>query len=131
MDSGAAECVCGVGHFESVLMITDDSRPGAGVEYICADGGRIPNLGEKRVQGLTTEGSKLNVTFQVAPVDRPLLSVEKLTAGGHVVNFQKNGGTITHVKTGAVTAIRRANGVFVIDIWVPTFANANPGGTRQ
>jgi hypothetical protein len=131
VDSGAAECVCGVNHFDSVLMNTDDNRTGAGVEYICADGGRIPNLGEKRVQGLTTEGSKLNVTFQVAPVDRPLLSVEKLTAGGHVVNFEKNGGTITHVKTGAVTAIRRSNGVFVIDIWVPTFANAKPGGTRQ
>ncbi len=71
------------------------------------------------------------MTFQVAPVDRPLLSVEKLTAGGHKVNFEKGGGTITHVKTGAVTTIRRANGVFVIDIWVPTLATARPVGARQ
>jgi len=127
IDSGAAECVCGVGHFESVAMLTGEDRPNAGVEYVCADGGRIPNIGEKHVKGLTTDGLKLNVNFQVTPVDRPLISVGKLTKAGHKVVFGMNGGTITHNRSGAVTPFRRENGVYVLDLWVPSVS----GGIRQ
>jgi hypothetical protein len=127
VDSGAAECVCGVNHFQSVNMVTGEDRAHAGVEYVCADGGRIPNLGEKHVKGLTTDGLKLNVNFQVTPVDRPLISVGRLIKSGHKVEFSPSGGTITHGKSGAVTPFRSENGVYVLDLWVPSL----PGGSRQ
>ena len=47
VDSEAAECVCGVSHFKSVVLESGDDRAHAGVKYVCADGGRIPNIGER------------------------------------------------------------------------------------
>ena len=53
MDSGAGECVCGPQHFEGIAMCEDPKRPGASMEYVTADGGRLPNLGEKHVAGIS------------------------------------------------------------------------------
>ncbi len=48
--------------------------------YVTADGGRVPDMGEKMVNGLTGEGAKLAVNFQVTAVDRPPTAASKLTA---------------------------------------------------
>lgn len=128
LDSGAGECVCGPDHFEAVNTMTSPDRTGAGVEYICADGGRIPNLGEKRVQAVTDEGSRLAVNFQVAPVDRPLIAVSKLTAAGHHVFFGKDAGVILHSVTGAETKFQKRDNVYVMKLWVPKMIA--PGGSR-
>ena len=53
MDSGAGECVCGPQHFEGTSMSEDPKCPGASTEYETADGGRLPNLGEKHVAGIS------------------------------------------------------------------------------
>ena len=79
------------------------------MEYVCADGGRIPNLGEKSVGGLSDEGQKLAITFQVANVDRPLIAVSKLTAAGHDVWFGKTYGVITNGTTGQSTQLTKKN----------------------
>ena len=46
LDSGAADCVCGLEHFPEE-MLTEPTEQMADVQYICADGGKIPNLGSK------------------------------------------------------------------------------------
>jgi hypothetical protein len=136
VDSGAAECVCGPNHFSSVTTCIDANRKSAGVEYVCADGGRVPNLGEKDVSGLTFDGKNFACNFQVTNVSRPLLAVAKLTAAGHGVWFGKNHGVITHGVTGEETVFPKKHGVFVLQIWVRR-ANANPtaspmsGNSRQ
>ena len=43
----------------------------AGVHYLAADGGRIPNLGEVEVAFLTKEQHRCRMAFQVANVKRP------------------------------------------------------------
>ena len=134
MDSGAGECVCGPQHFEAMAVRVDPNRAGAGVEYVCADGGRICNMGEKSVSGLSDEGVKLAINFQVTTVDRPLIAVSKLTAAGHQVWFGQDFGTITHGVTGKSTKFHRKNGVYVLKIWVPrpaTEQSSSSGGIRQ
>jgi hypothetical protein len=131
MDSGAGECVCGPQHFGGVRTRADANRASAGVEYVCADGGRIPNLGEKAINGLSEEGQKLAINFQVTSVDRPLIAVSKLTAAGHNVWFGRDHGVITHGVTGKHTTFLKTNGVYVLKVWVPLPAAAVSGGTRQ
>ena len=135
MDSGAGECVCGPQHFQGIETQTDPERAGAGTEYICADGGRIPNMGEKLVCGVSEEGSKLSINFQVTTVDKPLIAVSKLTAAGHQVWFGKQHGVITHGVTGKTTTFEKKNGVYVLRVWAPKPATArtpsSSGGIRQ
>jgi hypothetical protein len=134
LDSGAGECVCGPQHFGGIDMTVDPNRAGAGTEYVCADGGRIPNMGEKSVPGLSDAGTRLAIKFQVTTVDRPLIAVSKLTAAGHIVKFGNQNGTITHGATGKQTQFRKKNGVYVLRIWVPRAppaSSSSPGGSRQ
>ena len=69
------------------------------MHYVAADGGRIPNLGECKVHVLTKEQHRSSITFQVADVQKPILSVSALTSLGHAVVFGKTGGAITHLRS--------------------------------
>ena len=102
----------------SHLCVHDEARKGAGVENICADGARIPNMGEKLVRGITDEGTSVAVNFQVAAVDKPLIAISKLTEAGHDVQFTKEGGDSTHKATGNRTFFSKKSGVYVIRLWV-------------
>ena len=79
VDSDARECVCGPPHFSSTQLKVDPNRDSAGAAYVGADGGRVPNQGEKSASGLSDNVGGLVVNFQVTAVDRLLISVSKLT----------------------------------------------------
>ena len=71
IDSGAAESV--IPHTlvtDYAISPTDKSR--AGVCYTSATGEPIPSLGEQKLPLATVEGSLRAMTFQVAPVAKPL-----------------------------------------------------------
>jgi hypothetical protein len=133
LDSGAGECVCGPDHFVNTKIVADAGRNSVHAEYVTADGGRLYNFGEKAVTGQTGDGERLSILFQVTSVDKPLIAVSKLTAAGHHVHFEKNGGVVTHGSTGRSTAFEKKNGVYILKIWVPQAAAdvATPGGTRR
>jgi hypothetical protein len=135
LDSGAGECVCGPQHFSGIEMTVNPNRASAGTEYICADGARIRNQGEKLVPGLSDEGSSMSINFQVTQVEMPLIAVSKLTAVGHRVWFEGDHGVIQHGSSGRQTKFFKKKGVFVLRIWVPrarpTSAAALSGGRRQ
>ena len=116
MDSGAGECVCGPSHFKAFSVRADADRPGAGVEYVCADGATIPNIGEKLVPGVTDSGEAFKVNFQVCDVDRPLIAVSRLAAAGYDVWFGEAGGTIVHKRTGRETPFTKKKGVYVMRV---------------
>ncbi len=78
--------------------------------------------GEKAVSGLTGDGAKLAINFQVMAVDRPLIAVSRLAAAGYEVCFSRGGGTITHVLTGKVTPFVKMHGAYVLKVWVPKAA---------
>ena len=126
--------MCGPQHYRGVRTLADENRASAGVEYVCADGGRIPNLGEKAINGLSEEGQKLAIKFQVTNVDRPLIAVSKLTSAGHDVWFGETHGVITHGVTGKHRTFIKKDSVYVLKVWVPRPAAAAAsvsGGTRQ
>ena len=81
-------------------------------------------MGEKAVKSLSDDGGKLNINFQVTAVDRPLISVAKLTAAGHRVQFGPDKATITNDATGRVTHVDKKNGVYVLRMWVPAAVSA-------
>lgn len=122
--------MCAPHHFGGLGVRDEAGRSGVGVEYVCADGSRIPNVGEKLVPGLTDAGSKFQVNFQVTDVDRPLIAVSKLAAAGHDVWFGDTGCVITHARTRRETTFTKKNGVYVLRIWAPRRATPSSWGSR-
>ena len=80
------------------ILETDKSRSGAC--YASATGEPIPNLGEQKLPFATKEGSMRAMTFQAAPVAKPLGSVKRICQAGHYVIFDENGSYIANKTTG-------------------------------
>ena len=92
-----------------------------GVNYTAANGQKIPNLGEVRVDGVTNGNEHLNLTFQVAGVKKPLGSVRKMCAAGNRVVFEDisetHGGYVENRTTGARIPINKEGGTYGVAIW--------------
>eukprot|EP00974_Lingulodinium_polyedra_P028227 2724474-Lingulodinium_polyedra.AAC.1 len=60
--------------------------------------------------------------FQVAPVNKPLGSVRRIVQQGNKVVFSDDGegSYIEHRATGQRTALTERNGVYVLNVWMPT-----------
>ena len=117
VDSGATETVLGEEDLPSIeLKAGAASR--RGTEYEVANGVRIPNLGEKRFMAYTEEGSVRSITAQVCEVNKPLLSVRKVMAGGSRVVFDEEGSYIESKATGERTWMRESGGMFMLKMYV-------------
>ena len=57
--------------------------------------------------------------FQLAEVDRPLISVARLVDAGNRVVFGPTGGFIAHVATGRKVQLVRDGNVYLLDMRVP------------
>ena len=120
VDSGAAASVLPIDLLDD-YQVTEGEGKKNGVMYTTADGGEIPNLGEKRVAFKTREGIQGEVDFQVADVKRPLLSVTAVTKRGSRVVFDETGGQIVSPDGEKKIKFHRRAGVYVLDLWVPPF----------
>ena len=131
MDSGAAQCVA-----------PPDMAPGApilpsagsqrGQNYLAANGDRMPNMGEQKLQIMTADGGSADLGFQITGVTRPLFAVSEIADRGNRVIFGKNGGVIQNLTTGKLTPFPRSGGVYVLDFYLPeSVASPNLGFTRQ
>ena len=90
-------------------MISEDMLPNIpikqgnasrrGVQYEVAHGVRIPNLGDKKFQGYSEEGTVRSITTQVCEVNKGLLSVRKVVEAGNRVVFDSKGSYIEDKKT--------------------------------
>ena len=78
----------------------------AGVCYVSATGEPIPNLGEQRLPLATIEGSLRAMTFQAAPVAKPLGSVKKMCQAGHMVVFDDECSYIYNKNTQEINWLR-------------------------
>ena len=108
IDSGAAEIV--VPHAlmtNYAISPTDKSR--AGVCYASATCEPIPNLGEQKLPLATVEGSFRAMTFQVAPLAKPLGFVQRICAAGHMVVFDSEGSYIVNKEAGELNWLRHDN----------------------
>ena len=117
VDSGAAATVVP----EKLLpdhAIRQGSAARRGVHYLAADGGRIPNLGELDVQFLTREQHRCSMTFQVADVSKPILSVSDVVAKGNDVSFHATGGTITNHRSKTQISFHNVGGVYLLTVLI-------------
>ena len=87
-----------------------------GVQYLAADGGRIPNLGEVHLGFLTKEQHRCRITFQVANVKRPLLAVGTLTKAGNDLHFTASGGQIVNRRTKRIINFTKVDGIYVLEL---------------
>ena len=118
VDSGATETVVN----EDMLPDVETKEGAAsrrGVEYEVANGEKIPNLGEKKFRGTTSEGKSRNITAQVCDVNKALLSVKKVMAAGNRVVFDSEGSFIEDKVTKDKMWMTEEKGMFLIKMWVP------------
>ena len=117
VDSGAAETV--IPHdLVTDHRICDTEASRSGLCYASATGQPIPNLGEQRLPLMTVEGTMRGMTFQAAPVSRPLGSVKKICKSGHRVVFDEEGSYIQNKANGEINWMREEQGNYILDLWV-------------
>jgi hypothetical protein len=129
IDSGAEESVAPPGLFPGTVRPSAMSR--AGGKYRAANGARIPNLGQQRVPFMNDAGDKCGTVFQVAEVERPLLSASQLAASGNSVVIDRSSGKIVSDKSGKTMRLVKHGGVYVLKMWIPTSAVLAPGFPGQ
>ena len=127
VDSGAADNVMSRKMLQLRRLknkIRESAASRAGVYYVAADNGRIPNEGEIEFPFQTKDGTKHEWTFQVADVNKVLAAVSAMVDSGHRVTFDKDEATgadlscIVHKATGKCIKMRRDRNVWVIDTFV-------------
>ena len=92
-----------------------------GIEYECANGRPLYNLGEKRCDAMLGNGKDIiGMAFQVVDVGRALLSVSRVCAQGHDVVFSEKKGSFIHLDGDPRKAVplRNSGGVFELDVWM-------------
>ena len=117
VDSGATETVV------KEEMLTAETTEGAasrrGVQYEVANGVLIPNLGEKKFQGVSEENITRGLTAQVADVNKALLSVRKVVKAGNRVVFDDDEGSYIEDKvTKERMWLREEQGMYMLRLWV-------------
>ena len=129
-DSGAADHVAPIGTANH-LEVRETTASRQGVKYVAANGQRISNLGQRKIQGVTDEGTPLGMTWQVADVKKPLASVGRMCDAGNVAVFTKSGGYVVpgeymenvigllEKMDKSTLRMKRENGVYNFNLWVP------------
>ena len=116
VDSGAEETVAPPGLLPG--QVEESPMQRAGGRYRAANGSRLPNLGQQVAPFRTAEGLSRSLRFQIAGVERPLISVAQLAKTGHRVEFGADEGHIVHVPTGQRLRLQRTGGVYLLRMLV-------------
>ena len=133
VDSGAAESVLPVNVVPNEKLIEGEAKK-RGVRYVAANGGRMENLGEKKVRFRRDGSSHVSsIVFQVTEVGKPLASVSRILDKGNSVVFSRNGegSYIINEKTREKIPIKEEKGTFVMDVEFLEPATANQDFRRQ
>ena len=118
IDSGAAATVLPMDWFKNYPTRPSDGSK-RGQWWHAANGGRIFNLGEKKLHLLSVDGDvSRTMNFQVADVGKALGSVAKIVQNGTRIVFDPAGSYIERLVDGKRLWMREAGGVYVLDMWV-------------
>ena len=130
MDSGAADNVLPVDMAVNFpLLETDASRRGQ--VFATADGGVLPNKGERMVTMTTQDGTRVCGKYQVAGVTKALNSIAKICDRGNEVVFRKDCGFIRANDTGKKTWFKRNQDVYHLETWLWTGNPEGPFGRQE
>ena len=86
------------------------------MQYIAANGGKMPNLGEKKVHFKTKSGMESNVVFQVTDARKPLASVSKIVKKGNRFVFEPDGAYIENIASNKKIKLEEINGTYHMDV---------------
>jgi len=102
----------------------------AGAAFLAADGGRIRNHGEVRLNLMAKDGSgqqhRISSTFAAADVSRALWSVGLICDSGLKVDFTSSKATVSDQGGKELCVFLRQNGLYVAEVEVE-----NPGFQRR
>ena len=90
----------------------------AGVEYEVANGEAIPNLGQKSLAVMTSQGSIRGYQTQCANVTKPLQSVRSMLASKHAVIFDEEDSFVLNKITGELNLMRDGCMNYYLDRWI-------------
>ena len=125
MDSGAADRVVETADIPGCTP-TPSTGSKAGACFVAANGERIPNRGEVKLE-MKSGKLPIHSTFQISKISKPLWSVGKLCDAGYVVEFKKGGATVKHEKSGqTVSSFERQQGLYIGNLQL-----RNPGATSS
>ena len=99
-----------------VLEPSDGSKRGQ--KFIAASNHSVKNEGQRTVRFRTADGSRRQMVFQVAAVNKILASIAGICDNGNSVLFRSDSGKITNPKDGRETKFRRHGNVYVMDMRV-------------
>ena len=71
------------------IKVKETPASRAGMKYRAANGTSIANQGEKAIQGVTNQGHKIGMAFQIANVTKPLGAVSAMLDAGNRVVFDR------------------------------------------
>ena len=89
-----------------------------GTVYQAANGGTLPNLGQKFLPVVTKEGTLRGYSSQCADVTSTLQSVNHLNATGHGVWLDGKDSWMVNKTIGEVNQIDHDGKNFTMDVWV-------------
>ena len=115
IDSGAAENVLLRDYLTGIPL---QPCPGSqrGACFIAANGTRMENLGQKRVDFEAANGVKSKILFQVTDSRKPLASVSKIVDKGDRVVFAPDCSYIENVSSKRKIDMQLTNGTHAIDV---------------
>ena len=118
VDSGACETVMPMSLCRGISVLTSKQQV-EGVEYEVANGETIPNLGERRCLMMTSGSQQCKkISFQIADVHKPLLSISKVADLGFDCVLGKHGGYLIDTVTGEKIPLHRRDNLYVLKAWV-------------
>ena len=116
VNSGAEMSATPPRTFPSAVEPSAMSR--AGLNFRAANNSPIKNHGQTVVQFCSKEGHQCALPFQVADIERPLISATDLTDAGNDVILRKSYGEIVSCTTGKSIKLLREGGVYILEMWV-------------
>ena len=126
VDSGACISVMPIASCEGIDILENElSRNGA--EHEVANGATIPNLGERRCEVMTVGSLQpKRITFQVADVHKPLLSISGCADMGFDCFLGQHGGQLRDRVTGELIPLERHGSLYTVRMWIRQDPSARP-----
>ena len=126
VDSGAADTVIPTGRLPHV-PVEPSAASKRGLKYTAASGHKMPNRGQQRVTGVTSDGREVKLLLQVTDVNKALCSVRQMCEANNRVVFEKGGSYIQNRDTGVKTAIYETDGVYKMKLNIKTMGVESEG----
>ena len=98
------------------IKVTESRGSKAGNGFITANGERVGNEGECCLSFQSEDGAKVETTFQVAGVPRPLLAIGKACDKGNSATFTKEKAIVYSPAGKGILTFTRERGLYVAKV---------------